>query len=405
MRASVFVLLAIVFCSAAYGADVQPSPWKPMNGVSGWVHSLAVLDGRLYVGGDRNELLGPTSPATVAVWNGTTWIPLGGDIAERATALGVYKGDLIVGCQNFSGGGPVGFHNVLRWTGSNWEPLGDFPDPYTEVDGLTTIGDTLYVTSFNGNYRFDGITWTEIPHFPYDEAVNLRLAQYEGNVYMGTAAGAGTVPRVLRLTEFGWAPVFSSDGATTPVGATGVFSMLDAHGMLYAGGSMLLAEQPCAVAAFNGTDWIDMTFNLPARISGLGLYHDTLVVGTADGMWQLVGERWKRIGTTSDDVTFIGEYAGSLVAAGWFETVDGNAAPFVSQWFGCCAGLRGNVNFTGIVDLGDLSALVSFLTGGGYVLPCNEEADVNGMGIVDLSDLSSLVSYLTGGGYVLPNCP
>jgi hypothetical protein len=71
----------------------------------------------------------------------------------------------------------------------------------------------------------------------------------------------------------------------------------------------------------------------------------------------------------------------------------------------CCSGVTGNVNMTGIVDLSDLSALVSYLTGGGYVLPCPAEANVNNAGIVDLSDLSALVSYLTGGGYVLPNCP
>jgi hypothetical protein len=71
----------------------------------------------------------------------------------------------------------------------------------------------------------------------------------------------------------------------------------------------------------------------------------------------------------------------------------------------CCIGTTGNVNVSGIVDLADLSSLVSYLTGGGYVLPCAGEANVNAVGIVDLSDLSSLVSYLTGGGYVLPSCP
>ncbi len=70
----------------------------------------------------------------------------------------------------------------------------------------------------------------------------------------------------------------------------------------------------------------------------------------------------------------------------------------------CCSGVTGNVDMTGIVDLSDLSALVSYLTGGGYVLPCQPEANVDNTGIVDLSDLSALVSYLTGGGYVLPNC-
>lgn len=70
----------------------------------------------------------------------------------------------------------------------------------------------------------------------------------------------------------------------------------------------------------------------------------------------------------------------------------------------CCTGTTGNVNMIGIVDLSDLSALVSYLTGGGYTLPCEPEANVNAVGIVDLSDLSALVNYLTGGGYVLPNC-
>jgi hypothetical protein len=73
---------------------------------------------------------------------------------------------------------------------------------------------------------------------------------------------------------------------------------------------------------------------------------------------------------------------------------------------GCdCLGVRGNVNQRGTIDLADLSALVSYLTGGAFVLPCPCCADVNASGLVDLADLSALVSYLTGGGYVLPRCP
>ncbi len=77
----------------------------------------------------------------------------------------------------------------------------------------------------------------------------------------------------------------------------------------------------------------------------------------------------------------------------------------ITALHGCCVGKRGNVNMVGAVDLGDLSALVSYLTGGGYILPCLTAANVNGVGAVDLGDLSALVSYLTGGGYVLQNCP
>ena len=78
--------------------------------------------------------------------------------------------------------------------------------------------------------------------------------------------------------------------------------------------------------------------------------------------------------------------------------------PNTNCGWACCTGTTGNVNMVGIVDLVDLSSLVSYLTAGGYVLPCPSEANVNATGIVDLVDLSALVSYLTAGGYVLPNC-
>lgn len=71
----------------------------------------------------------------------------------------------------------------------------------------------------------------------------------------------------------------------------------------------------------------------------------------------------------------------------------------------CCTGTHGNVNMIGIVDLSDLSALVSYLTGGGFHIPCPNAANVNNSGIVDLADLSALVGYLTGTWPVLPSCP
>jgi hypothetical protein len=45
-----------------------------------------------------------------------------------------------------------------------------------------------------------------------------------------------------------------------------------------------------------------------------------------------------------------------------------------------------------------------FLTGGSASLSCYDEGNVTGSGIVDLADLSALVGYLTGGGFVLPYC-
>ena len=96
----------------------------------------------------------------------------------------------------------------------------------------------------------------------------------------------------------------------------------------------------------------------------------------------------------------------------WQDNRDGKSFDIYARIVGwgwtpvnCCAGTTGNVNMMGIVDLSDLSAMVNYLTGGGYALLCPNEANINGVGTIDLSDLTALVSYLTGGGYVLPNCP
>jgi hypothetical protein len=76
-----------------------------------------------------------------------------------------------------------------------------------------------------------------------------------------------------------------------------------------------------------------------------------------------------------------------------------------------CVGITGNVNCDAknLVDLSDLSALVSYLIDAGYFLrpSCWGEANVNGVGIIDLADLSRLVAYLTStdGSKPLPRCP
>jgi hypothetical protein len=71
----------------------------------------------------------------------------------------------------------------------------------------------------------------------------------------------------------------------------------------------------------------------------------------------------------------------------------------------CCLGRRGNVNGSGVIDLADLSSLVSYLTGGGYVLSCWPAADLNGNGVVDLGDLAPIVLELTGGPISALPCP
>lgn len=72
----------------------------------------------------------------------------------------------------------------------------------------------------------------------------------------------------------------------------------------------------------------------------------------------------------------------------------------------CCWQTRGNVDndYHHVIDLTDLSVLVSYLTAGTPVLKCQDEANVNGQGSVDLSDMSYLIAFLTGNGGPPPPC-
>lgn len=128
----------------------------------------------------------------------------------------------------------------------------------------------------------------------------------------------------------------------------------------------------------------------------------------SSGGWYYMGTDaifWSSTENTSNSswariLTYIGSDIGRLIDS----KVGGFAVRCVKD-DGCCSGTRGDVNAVGGVDLSDLSALVSYLTGGSFLLPCIDAANLNGKGCVDLSDLSSLVSYLTGGTFALPMCP
>ena len=70
----------------------------------------------------------------------------------------------------------------------------------------------------------------------------------------------------------------------------------------------------------------------------------------------------------------------------------------------CCLDLTGNVDGdpSGLVDIGDLTALISYL----YIPPnpspgCPGEANIDGDGenLIDIGDLTALISYL----YIPPN--
>src|SRR3972149_1039563 len=62
----------------------------------------------------------------------------------------------------------------------------------------------------------------------------------------------------------------------------------------------------------------------------------------------------------------------------------------------CCEGLRGNVDCdpAGLVDLGDLTALIDYLFISFEPPCCQEAANIDGTTGIDIGDLTALIDYL-----------
>jgi hypothetical protein len=129
--------------------------------------------------------------------------------------------------------------------------------------------------------------------------------------------------------------------------------------------------------------------------AGTGPYDPTIVAGALPpGL--TIGSDDVISGTPTDTGTFNFTLRIRDMWSGYSDQAD------LSIRIGPATLLPGDVNFSqDVVNLPDLSALVSYLSGGGYVLPLPKLADVNNDCFVDLTDLSILVSYLTGGGATL----
>lgn len=73
----------------------------------------------------------------------------------------------------------------------------------------------------------------------------------------------------------------------------------------------------------------------------------------------------------------------------------------------CCSGIVGNVNDDpmGIIDISDLTYLVSWIIGSGADPPCRGEADINGDLAFTMADAMSLAGYMFNGEPELADCP
>ncbi|MBU8933714.1 MAG: hypothetical protein KOO62_06870 [candidate division Zixibacteria bacterium] len=97
----------------------------------------------------------------------------------------------------------------------------------------------------------------------------------------------------------------------------------------------------------------------------------------------------------------IGNYDITVVSKDYFHEAAPSTATSVNII--CCIE-RGNVDYLGDINIGDLTYLVNFMFTGGEAPPCLEVGNVDAIGDINIGDLTYLVNFMFTGGVAPPPC-
>jgi hypothetical protein len=219
--------------------DTSSGQWKDVGGgvdmTTGYgVKALQSTPQGLIVAGEFTKVGGGISADNIALWDGTSWSPLGAGTNGQVTGLGMFAGDLIVG-GNFSS--PA--NNVAVWDFSSWSPLGG---------GVTIPGSNFYngvwaIEAFNGELYIGG---------NFTDAINT-----------GSSCPPGVVPGTQSIAKWNSS---TNCWETVGNGVTGsntwVYDFKVISGNLIAAGafSQIGGQSVNSVARWDGTQWHDLGY-------------------------------------------------------------------------------------------------------------------------------------------------
>lgn len=217
--------------------DNGAGQWKDVGGgvdlTSGFgVRALQSTPAGLMVAGDFTTVGGGTSANNIALWDGSTWSPLGAGTNGQVTGLGMFAGDLIVG-GHFS----TPANNVAVWNFSSWSPLGGG----VSIPGTNFYNGVWAIQEYNGELYIGG---------NFTDAINT-----------GIACPPGIVPGTHNIAK--WNPT-TNCWESVSGGVTGSFTAV--YDMKVVGGNLVTAGvfnqmgglSINSVAHWDGTQWHDM---------------------------------------------------------------------------------------------------------------------------------------------------
>jgi hypothetical protein len=268
------------------------------------INAMVETNGIIYAGGFFTNA-GGVAANYVAMWDGSSWSPMGSGLNNSVNALVFHQGTLFAGgAFTARGDNSASLHGIAMWDGSNWQ---DVPTiSYWRINNifnaLVSDGTNLYA---GGNYDIGWqtppptVTGDDLENIGYWDGTNWHsmgpalgttvnaLALWNGALYAAGSfttnyANTATLNRIARWNGSTWVQVGA--GFTTST----VNALAAGSNYLYAGGTITNSGGTLfnRIARWDGLSWSGLgsgLTNLTTTVSASGLAvagDDLYVAGT-----------------------------------------------------------------------------------------------------------------------------
>lgn len=377
--------------AGVYRSTDSGASWTPSTGpVMMRVVSIANDETTLYAGTYGSGVFRSTD-------NGASWAAINNDMTNRWITHVYCHGDTLQVCAFLNA-----FSNFYISTdgGEHWSDR--TIDNYQAVASVS-IGSHILIgkTSGLGVYLSDDGGWNWGGSTAGMLSLNVTsLAVLGSRVFVSTGGGGVS---------------YSDDSGSTWIPSSNFQPTLSIYELAVAGNDIYAASSEAAYrSSDNGVTWTQVdhvgtrsgSVILPWGNTYFGIGSHILAARPFTSQLEMSGDEgldWRDISQPGMDLwsSAMGQNSSYVFL---YSNANGMMRRPLSEII-CCTGATGDVDRTNVVDLSDLSTLVSYLTGSGMILACPEEGNIDGKGRIDLSDLSGLVNYLTGTGGTLAMCP
>jgi trimeric autotransporter adhesin len=295
--------------------DATTGSWSPVGNpvASGSVYALLAVNNELYVGGDFTTI-GGAAAVNIAKWDGSAWSSLLQGVNSNVQSL-ANLGSRIYAGGAFTVAGSVNANRVAEWNGTAWSALGaGFSNP---VGAICVYNNEVHVGSLISGApsisRWNGSSWVGVSTL--GNIVRAMRVVDNKLIVVGT----------VRLLVAGnvTAGAFSWDGSTlSPLGfgtnsatsdVPGGYTIINSGSQIYIGGQFsegrntaTSSEIVSNIARWDGSQWHPLSAGNAANASVHALH----------------------------------ARAGSVYAAGNFNTLGNILSPLVGAWNGSWSATR-----------------------------------------------------------------